>query len=82
MLIIKTIGDTTTVQTGGRQSLGEQLFELTHSVQAAVGTIATDFGMPIEKIMGALILLLQDEEVGFVEPVPSEDKGSKDTVIN
>ena len=82
MLIIKTIGDTTTVQTGHGQSLGEQLFELTHAVQAAVGTIAADFGMPIEKVMGALILLLQDEEVGFVEPMPNEDEDRKDKVIN
>ena len=82
MLIIKTIGDTTTVQTGHGQSLGEQLFELTHAVQAAVGTIAADFGMPIEKVMGALLLLLQDEEVGFVEPVTSEDEGGLETVIN
>ena len=82
MLIIKTIGDTTTVQTGHGQSLGEQLFELTHAVQAAVGTIAADFGMPIEKVMGALILLLQDEEVGFVEPIRENEEDNKDTVIN
>ena len=82
MLIIKTIGDTTTVQTGHGQSLGEQLFELTHAVQAAVGTIATDFGMPIEKIMGALILLLQDEDVGFVEPVIGDDEDKEEALIN
>ena len=73
MLVIRTIGDTTTVRTGKRESLGGLLFELTHAVQAVCGTLANNFDMPVDKVMGALIMLLQDEDVGFVEPVTDEE---------
>ena len=61
MLEILSENDEILVRTGNGESLISQLNELRQVCAATIGTIAHDFQIPIEKVMGGFLILLEEE---------------------
>lgn len=62
MLEIKSNNGEITVRTGKGQYLADQLNELRQACAAALGSMAVDFGMSPEKMMGGFLIMLMDDD--------------------
>lgn len=62
MLEILSENEEILVRTGKGESLVSQLNELRQACAATIGTIARDFGIPDDKVMGGFLLLLEEDD--------------------
>ena len=62
MLKILSENEKILVRTGSGESLWSQLDELRQVCTAAIGTIAKDHNMPLEKVMGGFLIMLEDDD--------------------
>ena len=62
MLEILSENEEILVRTGKGESLASQLNELRQVCAATIGTIARDFGIPTDKVMGVFLLLLEEDD--------------------
>lgn len=62
MIEIKSDNKEILVKTCNRDSLISQLNELRQICAATIGTIAHDQQLPVDKVMGGFLLLLEDDD--------------------